>query len=97
MTTAGISGKTPWRAAPGIYKRRGPRRSLRRRRRSCDPHFVIVGHINWPRMASQNDFGSPACFRIAFANGRLLMFDGTVKVRLVIGLNQISWLPLPCR
>lgn len=45
----------------------------------------------------QNPFGNPACFRIALAKGRLSMFAGTVKVRFVIGLNQISWLPLPSR
>ena len=42
------------------------------------------------RERHQNAFGSPACFKIAFASGRFLMFIGTGKVRPVIGLHQIS-------
>jgi hypothetical protein len=34
---------------------------------------------------------------MALASGLLSMFAGTVKVRRVIGLYQISWLPFPCR
>ena len=34
--------------------------------------------------------GRPACFKIALASTGLRILDGTVKVRFVIGLNQIS-------
>jgi hypothetical protein len=34
---------------------------------------------------------------MAFAVCRLGMPTGTAKFRFVIGLRQISWLPLPCR
>ena len=39
---------------------------------------------------SQNAFGSPACRRMAFAVCRLGIPTGMAKLRLVIGLYQIS-------
>lgn len=39
----------------------------------------------------------PACFRTPLAVKRLRVPASTVKVRPVIGLNQISCSPLPCR
>ena len=45
----------------------------------------------------QNALGNPAWRKIALAVCRLGMPIGTAKFRLVIGLCQISWLPLPCR
>jgi hypothetical protein len=46
-------------------------------------------------LLDQNDFGNPACSRIAFAVWRLGIPTGTGKFQLVIGLRQISWLPFP--
>ena len=48
------------------------------------PYWVSTGIV------FQNPLGRPACFKIAFASTGLRMLDGTVKVRCVIGLNQIS-------
>jgi hypothetical protein len=47
-------------------------------------------------LSTQNAFGRPAWRRIALAVRRLGIPTGTAKFRLVIGLYQISWLPLPC-
>jgi len=46
---------------------------------------------------NQNAFGNPAWRKMAFAVCRLGMPIGTGKLRRVIGLNHISWLPFPCR
>ena len=46
---------------------------------------------------AQNAFGKPAWRKIAFAVWRLGIPTGTAKFRLVIGLCQISWLPVPWR
>ena len=50
-----------------------------------------------PLQRAQNALGRPAWRRIALAVWRLGMPTGTAKFRFVIGLYQISWLPLPCR
>src|ERR1700738_5212272 len=50
-----------------------------------------------PLQRAQNALGRPAWGRIALAVWRLGMPTGTAKFRFVIGLYQISWLPLPCR
>ena len=49
------------------------------------------------RRAPSNAFGNPAWRKMALAVWRLGMPTGTGKFRCVIGLRQISWLPLPCR
>jgi hypothetical protein len=46
---------------------------------------------------AQNAFGKPAWRKIALAVWRLGIPIGTAKFRLVTGLCQISWLPLPWR
>jgi hypothetical protein len=51
--------------------------------------------VSGARPTPQKAFGNPACFKIALAVCALLIFEGTAKCRRVIGLNQISWLPLP--
>ena len=43
----------------------------------------------------QNFFGSSASLRTPFAMCRLTMPVGTTKFRMLTGLYQISWLPLP--
>lgn len=45
----------------------------------------------------QNLKSIPLCFKIAFAVCRDLILVSTVICRLVIGLNHMSWSPLPCR
>jgi hypothetical protein len=45
----------------------------------------------------QNFFGIPACFKTAFAVWRDLILLSTGKRVLVMGLDQISWSPLPAR
>jgi hypothetical protein len=51
-------------------------------------------NLKWP---DQNAFGRPACRKMALAVWRLGIPTGTGKFRRVIGLYQISWLPLPWR
>ena len=45
----------------------------------------------------QKAFGKPACFRTSLAVCRDLVVLGNEKFRWVMGLCQISWLPLPGR
>jgi hypothetical protein len=95
------------RRGPFTISRAAERRSCaptRRRGRPPDA-FLPAGYqarseSRWQPEAhrdAQNAFGRPACFKIAFASSGLRRVRGTVNVRCVIGLNQISWLPLPCR
>ena len=58
-------------------------------------HIVTAGE-GATAGVDQNAFGNPACFKIALASGFPSILAGTVNVRSVIGLYQISWLPLPC-
>jgi hypothetical protein len=54
--------------------------------------------IGFPtRRRLQNRLGNPACLSTAFAVWRDLTLPSTGKRMAVIGLNQISWSPLPCR
>jgi hypothetical protein len=48
----------------------------------------IVG--NSPEIPLQKAFGNPACFKIALASDAETSERGTVKVRPLIGLYQIS-------
>ena len=63
-------------------------------------HGVVVTNNRWPvgldKLLNQNFLGSPACFRTAFAVWRDFMALSTTNLMPVIGLNQISWSPLPC-
>ena len=49
------------------------------------------------RANDQKALGSPACFRMPLAVCLERIFESTGNLRLVIGLYQISWSPLPCR
>jgi hypothetical protein len=48
-------------------------------------------------VAGQNCAATPACLRTALAVWRDLIWPSTTKRRCVMGLNQISWSPLPWR
>jgi hypothetical protein len=91
--------------------RDAPRRCEERKRRSNQtfalaldcfaPLAMTIGGLRFAnppyQLFAQNAFGNPAWRRMALAVWRLGIPTGTAKFRFVIGLCQISWLPLPCR
>jgi hypothetical protein len=86
-----------WRASSGgieLDRRQSQHHTISRPRPRCRASSARRAPISLP---SQKWFGRPACLRMPLAVCRLLIALGTGKLRFVIGLYQISWLPLPAR
>jgi len=93
-TTANVNGFLIPRAH---IRRNGPETAFAARRAHLTkPQGPHRGQHRHPLHSSQNCLGKPACFNTAFAVCLDLILLSTGKRISVIGLNQISWSPLPC-